>query len=64
MIRMPQKPSRGLVATVIAATLLLQATVLLAEAPGAGECSRRIRGEGEEDTLVILKPDAVRPDAA
>jgi hypothetical protein len=60
---MPQKPSRGLVVAAIA-TVLLQATVLLAEAPGAGECSRRIRGEGEEDTLVILKPDAVRPDAA
>lgn len=27
---------------------------------GGGECSRRIRGEGEESTLVILKPDAVR----
>ncbi len=25
----------------------------------AASCARRIRGEGEESTLVILKPDAV-----
>ena len=41
--------------------LLLLAAVVAEGENKAGECSRRIRGEGEEDTLVILKPDAVRP---
>ena len=44
--------------------LAVCAALLAGGALGAGDdassCARRIRGEGEESTLVILKPDAVR----
>jgi hypothetical protein len=46
--------------TIVLATLV--ATMLLgisAQSSTEGACSRRIQGEGEESTLVILKPDAV-----
>ena len=39
--------------------LLVLGLVIAAQAAEEASCSRRIRGEGEESTLIILKPDAV-----
>lgn len=52
----------AMVGRMSASTLrLLVAVLLVVAAQGAEDelCSRRMRGEGEESTLIILKPDAV-----
>ena len=47
-------------AAVLGACIVLGAVVAAAGATeGTAQCTRRLQGEGEESTLVILKPDGV-----